>query len=248
MNSINWFELALLPPNHFYDMADGVTPFPALLRTAHASHCKRCLHGLPGSQTELDASRYDFALLEPNDSKLRFIISQRLGVVFYCLGAMDLLGQLQDQPDNDREMWRQWVWEQHISGESGSGFKPSPFMTPQHPPDEKVQSTKYDSPHLIMSYTALLTLAMLRDDFSNLDRPGLVKFLKSCQKEDGSFSTVPGDGESDLRTLYCAFAISSMVNDWSGIDVDRALTWVASCRTYEGGYGQASFCEAHGEK
>lgn len=226
MSSVNWFELALLPPNHFYDMTDGVTPFPALLRTAHVSHCKRCLHGLPGSQTELDASR--------------------LGVVFYCLGSMDLLGLLQNQSDNDREMWRLWVWEQHISDESGSGFKPSPFMTPQHPSDEKVQSTNYDSPHLIMTYTALLTLAMLRDDFSNLDRAGLVKFLKNCQKEDGSFSTIPGDGESDLRTLYCAFAISSMLNDWSGIDVDRALTWVASCRSYEGGYGQTSFCEAHG--
>lgn len=46
MSSVNWFELALLPPNHFYDMTDGVTPFPALLRTAHVSHCKRCLHGV----------------------------------------------------------------------------------------------------------------------------------------------------------------------------------------------------------
>jgi prenyltransferase beta subunit len=45
-----------------------------------------------------------------------------------------------------------------------------------------------------------------------------------------SFSTVPGSNESDLRTLYCAFAISSMLNDWSGVDVPRALAFVATCR------------------
>lgn len=79
-----------------------------------------------------------------------------------------------------------------------------------------------------------------------------------------SFSTVPGSIESDLRTLYCAFAISNMLNDWSGVDIDSAVDFIAKCRasffnqtdipsyrtslqTYEGGYGQSPFCEAQGE-
>jgi hypothetical protein len=45
-----------------------------------------------------------------------------------------------------------------------------------------------------------------------------------------SFTTTPGGGESDLRTLYCAFAISAMLDDWSGVNVERALSFVASCR------------------
>lgn len=45
-----------------------------------------------------------------------------------------------------------------------------------------------------------------------------------------SFKTTPNGGESDLRTLYCAFAISAMLDDWSGIDVERAKAFVASCR------------------
>ena len=82
-----------------------------------------------------------------------------------------------------------------------------------------------------------------------------------------SFSTVPQSNESDLRTVYCAFAISSMLNDWSGVDVERAIAFIATCRvilemflsfprqvnptslvmqTYEGGYGQSPFCEAQG--
>lgn len=36
-----------------------------------------------------------------------------------------------------------------------------------------------------MTYTALLSLAILRDDFTELDRSGIVKFLRACQREDG---------------------------------------------------------------
>jgi geranylgeranyl transferase type-1 subunit beta len=53
-----------------------------------------------------------------------------------------------------------------------------------------------------------------------------------------------------------------MLNDWSGVDIPRAIAFISSCRvhnfspyetlpqrlfqTYEGGYGQAPFCEAQG--
>ena len=47
----------------------------------------------------------------------------------------------------------------------------------------------------------------------------------------GSFATEPSQGgDSDVRTTYCAFIISSLLQDWSGIDVDRALTYIAQCR------------------
>jgi len=103
-----------------------------------------------------------------------------------------------------------------------------------------------------VTYTALLSLAILRDDFKRLDRAGLLKFLRACQREDGrsvdviirftsllfvdfldgfnSFSTVPQAADSDLRTMYCAFSISSMLDDWSGVDVEPALAFIASCR------------------
>ncbi|PPQ66383.1 hypothetical protein CVT24_007212 [Panaeolus cyanescens] len=205
------------------------TTLPALSRIGHANHCKRCLTGLPVSQTDMDA--------------------QRLALVFYCIGGLDLLGMIQDIPEVDRRAWKDWIWAQFTNGPSGSGFRPSPFMTGQATTDDLVvdQTTAYDAPHIIMTYTALLSLAILRDDFSQLNRQGVVEFIRRSQNDDGSFSTVPGRNESDLRTLYCAFAISSMLNDWSGIDIAKALRFVSSCRTYEGGYGQSPFCEAQGE-
>ena len=51
--------------------------------------------------------------------------------------------------------------------------------------DQVPSETEHDAPHIIMTYTALLSLAILRDDFSRLDRPGLIRFLRSCQKPNG---------------------------------------------------------------
>jgi hypothetical protein len=46
----------------------------------------------------------------------------------------------------------------------------------------------------------------------------------------GSFSTIINGIESDLRSLYCAFVICHLLDDWSGVDVDSALAYIASCR------------------
>ncbi|KAL1946071.1 hypothetical protein VTO73DRAFT_15198 [Trametes versicolor] len=196
----------------------------ALGKGGHAAHCKRCLIALPFSQVEIDPSR--------------------IAVVFYCLGTLDILGHLEKQSsDLDRESWRSWLWEQQICAPFGTGFRPSPFMTPEN---FSGTPSEYDLPHLVMTYTALSSLSILRDDFSKLDRAGIIRFLRACQQADGSFSALPNGGESDLRMLYCAFVISSMLDDWSGIDIDRAVAYVRNCYSYEGGYGQTPNGEALG--
>ncbi|KAF9533301.1 terpenoid cyclases/protein prenyltransferase alpha-alpha toroid [Crepidotus variabilis] len=206
------------------------TLLSAFSRKAHAAHCKLCLSGLPASQIDVDGSR--------------------LALAFYCLGGLDLLGVLEEEiSPRNREEWRTWLWTQHAKGKYGSGFRPGPFMTGRDPRislQDPADYTNYDTPHLIMTYTALLSLAILRDDFSKLDRKGIIAFLRCCQRQDGSFSTVPGSNENDLRTLYCAFAISNMLDDWSGVDIPQAVAFLATCRTYEGGYGQSTFCEGQG--
>ncbi|OJT02212.1 Geranylgeranyl transferase type-1 subunit beta [Trametes pubescens] len=114
-------------------------------------------------------------------------------------------------------------------------------MTPE---DFSGTPSEYDLPHLVMTYTALSSLSILRDDFSKLDRAGIIRFLTACQQPDGSFSALPNGGESDLRMLYCAFVISSMLDDWSGIAIDRAVAYIRKCYSYEGGYGQTPNGEA----
>ena len=44
-----------------------------------------------------------------------------------------------------------------------------------------------------------------------------------------SFTALPNGGESDLRMTYCAFVICSLLDDWSGMDLDRALAYIHKC-------------------
>jgi len=99
---------------------------------------------------------------------------------------------------------------------------------------------------MIATYTALVALAVLRDDFARLDRRGLVTFLGSSQREDGwfvsasvefpwangpeSFTSDPTGGDTDLRLTYCAFVICTLLSDWSGVNVEKALEFVKRCR------------------
>ena len=55
----------------------------------------------------------------------------------------------------------------------------------------------YDTPHIIMTYVALLSLAILRDDFSKLERSGIIKLLQTCQREDGRFASFPDNHYRD---------------------------------------------------
>lgn len=246
-------------------------PLPRALDVAHAKRC--AIGGLPGSQVEADASR--------------------IALVFYCAGVLELVGNLSPPTTtapttpfdasqlplrpHETEEWRAWVWEQQVHG---GGFRAGP-----HARTRGEDKNEYDTGHMVMTYTALLTLAALRDDFANLDREALKGFLGRCQTAEGSFSTTPGRrvpdgarviqhgkqgrnptyggpwsvpsqdangalhdfiGETDLRTVYCAFAVCAMLNDWSGLDVAGAVGFVRRCRTYEGGYAQTPGGEAHG--
>ena len=131
--------------------------------------------------------------------------------------------------------------------ESGSWF-PARALRGSHqfPESQSTYESEFDTPHMIVTYTALITLAILRDDFTRLDRRGLVTFLRSSQQEDGrfvlvsiiisqsnlveSFTSDPTGGDTDLRLTYCAFVICTLLNDWSEVNVKKALEFVRRCR------------------
>ena len=112
--------------------------------------------------------------------------------------------------------------------------------------------------HLPSTYTALLSLALLRASLDRLNIPGLIAFLRSCQARDGSwvqssspfthtlnwlsFSPVPldpdygGHFQNDLRMTYCASVVSSIIDEPSGIDVESARTMIENCRVRSPAY------------
>jgi prenyltransferase beta subunit len=104
----------------------------------------------------------------------------------------------------------------------------------------------HHQPHIAMTYCALLTLGVLGDDGSRLNRQGIVQHLRLLQRDDGSFGCIAGPSEQDMRFLYCACAISYLLGDWSGVDVDRAVGYIQSCRAYDGGVALIPGQEGHG--
>lgn len=97
-----------------------------------------------------------------------------------------------------------------------------------------------------MTYTALLTLTLLRDDYTRLDRKGLWRHVHELQQTDGSFLCTPHASEQDVRFTYCACAIAYIVDDWTMLDRTKAEAYLAKCRHYEGAYGQEPGLESHG--
>ncbi|TPX70686.1 hypothetical protein SpCBS45565_g01640 [Spizellomyces sp. 'palustris'] len=97
-----------------------------------------------------------------------------------------------------------------------------------------------------MTYTALACLVILGDDLSRVNRDAITASLRQLQQENGSFCPNWGSDERDMRFLYCACTISFMLNDWRGMDVDRALAFIRDSQTYEYAFGQGPGQEAHG--
>ncbi|KAH9954015.1 terpenoid cyclases/protein prenyltransferase alpha-alpha toroid, partial [Lactifluus volemus] len=89
-------------------------------------------------------------------------------------------------------------------------------------------------------------LAILWDDYSLLDCAALTRKVGSCQGKDGGFVTLLRADDTDLRMTYCAFVVCALLNNWSCIDLPRALSYIQRYRTYEGGYGQTPLCESLG--
>ncbi|CAI5506949.1 unnamed protein product [Closterium sp. Naga37s-1] len=75
---------------------------------------------------------------------------------------------------------------------------------------------------------------------------GMAKSLRELQLQDGSFMPVACGSESDMRFVFCAAAISSMIGDWRGVDIPRAVAYIQRSQSFDGGFGLGPGFEAHG--
>lgn len=97
-----------------------------------------------------------------------------------------------------------------------------------------------------MTYTALLSLIMLGDDLSRVAKEPILKSLRKLQQPNGCFIPCITDYEPDMRFVYCAAAVSYILNDWSGVDKPALLNFIRESQTYEHGFAQSPRHEAHG--
>ena len=97
-----------------------------------------------------------------------------------------------------------------------------------------------------MTYSAILSLLILRDDLSRLKKDKILKYLNICQQSDGSFAPHIESKECDMRFVFCAFAICFLLKDWSSIDLTKSLEFIKRCQSYDGGFGTMPGRESHG--
>lgn len=182
--------------------------------------------------------------------------TNRMTLAFFCLGSLSLLGQLDTVlPEQDKKDWIEWIYAQQVLPDPDEpsrndyhcGFKGSSWAG--HPFDPKAESTKYDAydaASIPNTYTALANLLLLGDDLSRVNTKAITTTLKKLQQEDGSFAPAYGSSETDIRFVFCACVISHILDDWSGVDVEKATEFIRRTQSYECAMGQAPDGESHG--
>ncbi|KAK2879514.1 hypothetical protein FQN49_000816, partial [Arthroderma sp. PD_2] len=129
--------------------------------------------------------------------------------------------------------------------------------------DEKrtAENECWDPANVPATFFALVALLILEDDLARVRRRECLLWLRSIQREDGSFGQTLGpggriDGGRDLRFCCCAAGIRYILRgDGEGerdgldgvgdIDVERLIEYVQTCQTYEGGFAESPFNESN---
>ncbi|PON56620.1 Geranylgeranyl transferase type-1 subunit beta [Parasponia andersonii] len=104
----------------------------------------------------------------------------------------------------------------------------------------------HNGSHLASTYCALAILKIIGYNFSNIDSETILNSMRNLQQPDGSFMPSHTGAERDLRFIYCAAAICSILENWSGMDKEKAKEYIVNCQSYDGGFGLIPGSESHG--
>ncbi|KMU88764.1 geranylgeranyltransferase type I [Coccidioides immitis H538.4] len=214
-------------------MADS----PLFWKDRHIKYFLRCLKTLLPHQ------------YTPNDSN-------RMTLGFFIVAGLDLLGFLHASlSESERRAYANWVYHCQLSSGGFRGFTGTKFGDD----DQRTAANEaWDPANLPATFFALVTLLILGDDLTRVRRKECLRWLRTMQREDGSFGEVLGangqiEGGSDLRFCCCAAGIRYMLRgkdaeylkDVDDIDIRRLATYVEKCQSYDGGFAQAPWLEAH---
>uniref|UniRef100_A0A7C8Z0Q3 Protein geranylgeranyltransferase type I n=1 Tax=Opuntia streptacantha TaxID=393608 RepID=A0A7C8Z0Q3_OPUST len=171
-----------------------------------------------------------------------------LTLAYFTLSSLDILGAFDRV---DKEAVARWVLsfqvhpkhQDELSNGEFYGFLGS--RSSQFPADIN-ENLRRNSSHLASTYCALAILKIIGHDLSLIDSGSIVRSMRNLQQHDGSYMPIHIGAEADLRFVYCAAAISYMLDDWSGVDKEKAKEYILNCQSYDGGFGLCPGLESHG--
>ena len=226
-------------------------------RKNHIAYFARCLEGLSHHYESLDFSRmtliYFCVVALDLLGGLESVVDDGSPNGGWRARIVDWIYNCQVTPSKGAYSWRH-------CGFRGGPYFGQPFESADRPSGDggggggggggdgsaPRRTHEYDHGHIAMTYSALAALLTLGDDLSRVDRAAVVRAMGALQRPDGCFTATSNGSECDMRFLYCACAISTILDDWSGIDCDRAVQYVRRCMSYDGGIGLVPGQESHG--
>ncbi|XP_050210887.1 geranylgeranyl transferase type-1 subunit beta [Mercurialis annua] len=172
----------------------------------------------------------------------------RLTLAYFTISGLHILNAL-DRVDKDAVI--NWVLSFQAHPEDANQLSNGQFYGFQGSRSSQFPSTRngvsiHNHSHLASSYCAIAILKIVGYDLSNLDPKSILISMRNLQQPDGSFLPIHIGAETDLRFIYCAAAISSMLEDWSGMDKEKAKEYILKCQSYDGGFGMNPGSESHG--
>lgn len=107
----------------------------------------------------------------------------------------------------------------------------------------------YQDPHLAPTYATLCALISLNQEegYDLVDTAGIYNFILSMKKPNppGAFS-MHRYGENDMRSVYCAICVASILNILDDKIKENVGDHIASCQNFDGGFGAEPCAESHG--
>lgn len=145
----------------------------------------------------------------------------RVTIAFFAVCGLDVLDSLDTVPDEMKKNICDWVYSHQVVPKEGAlacgGFQGSSTLNVRDERDG-CGTNDYKWGHLAMTYTGLAILITLGDDLSRVNRQAVIEGVAAVQRADGSFSASVDGNEDDMRFVYCAAAICTMLDDWTGVD------------------------------
>ncbi|GFP96746.1 geranylgeranyl transferase type-1 subunit beta [Phtheirospermum japonicum] len=172
----------------------------------------------------------------------------RLTLAYFVVSGLDILSALDRI---DKEAVINWVLSLQAHPKSETTLENGQFYGFHGSRSSQFRSNDngaeiLNGSHLASTYCALAILKTVGYDLSLLDTELLVKSMKNLQQPDGCFMPIHTGGETDLRFVFCAAAICSMLKNWSGMDREKAKEYIINCQSYDGGFGLIPGSESHG--
>lgn len=206
----------------------GESELAGFARLHHVAHLNAMASELPD----------DYATQEVN----------HLTLAYFAVAGLSLLRELNRV---NKDQIAKWILSFQVHPEANNDLDDGQFYgfcgsrTTQFP-SNNLKDPSHNGSHLASTYSALAILKIVGYDVANIVSKALLASMKKLQQPDGSFMPTHIGAERDLRFVYCAAAVCSMLKDWTGMDKEKAKEYILNCQSYDGGFGMVPGSESHG--